>query len=305
MVDSQIHNGSAGRVIDFDYVVNELQLHPEPAFHYFEIASGDSLTKTTIDRSIMIKDGVLMWICRNGSVVVSVDGTTHTMQAGQMLIVFAGTYCRFTTVSPDFLASTILGRISNEASVGSIVNTFPRLRQMPVVALLKQENKVLTALMDYIAATSMNYRNRNRDDIDRNILAIMRSELVDIFLRRNLAVKEISASEQLAKRFNMMLVASSFEHRDVEYYADQFGLSPKKFSSKIKRVTNVTPSEMIAEAVVKNAKKLLMGTTLSTTEVSQRLNFDTPSFFCRYFKRYTGVTPQEWRQKVDTSAQKK
>ena len=286
------------RVLDFDFIVKTLQLHPEPAFHYFEIASGDQMITSTIDRSIMLRDGVLIWICRAGSVLVSVDGTSHTMRAGQMLIVFAGTYCRFTTVSPDFLASTIVGRINEEASVGSIVNTFPRLRQTPVISLLKQENHVLSSLMEYIAASSANHHNYNRADIDRNILAIMRSELVDIFLRRNLAVKEISANEQLAKRFNMMLTTGSFEHRDVDYYAEIFGLTPKQFSAKIKRVTGMTPSDMIAEAVIKNAKRLLLNASLSTTIVSDRMNFATPSFFCRYFKRYTGLTPQQWRQSV-------
>lgn len=287
------------RVFDFDFVVKSLQLHPEPSFHYFEIASGDAMTSSIMDRSIMFKDGVIIWVCRAGSVMVSVDGSSHTVRAGQMVIVFAGTYCRFTTVSPDFLASTIVGRINDEASVGSIINTFPRLRQSPVISLLKQENRVITALMEYIAASSANYRNYNRADIDRNTLAILRSELVDIFLRRNLAVKESSASEQLAKRFSMMLTASSFEHRDVEYYADLFGMTPKQFSAKVKRVTGITPSDMIAEMVIKNAKRLLLNASLSTTLVSERMNFATPSFFCRYFKRYTGVTPQQWRQSVN------
>lgn len=287
------------RVFDFDFVVKSLQLHPEPSFHYFEIASGDTMTSSIMDRSIMFKDGVIIWVCRAGSVMVSVDGSSHTVRAGQMVIVFAGTYCRFTTVSPDFLASTIVGRINDEASVGSIINTFPRLRQSPVISLLKQENRVITALMEYIAASSANYRNYNRADIDRNTLAILRSELVDIFLRRNLAVKESSASEQLAKRFSVMLTASSFEHRDVEYYADLFGMTPKQFSAKVKRVTGITPSDMIAEMVIKNAKRLLLNASLSTTLVSERMNFATPSFFCRYFKRYTGVTPQQWRQSVN------
>ncbi len=285
-------------VFDFDFIVKSLQLRPEPSFHYFEIASGDKMTKSTVDRSIMLKDGVLIWICRAGSLLVSVDGTSHTIKAGQMLIVFAGTYCRFTTVSPDFLASTIVGRINEESSVDSIVNTVPRLRQIPVISLLKQENKVISSLMEYIVATSANYRNYNRADIDRNILAILRSELVDIFLRRNLAVRDVSANEQLAKRFNMMLITSSFEHRDVEFYADLFGMTPKKFSAKIKRVTGMTPSDMIAEAVIKNAKRLLLNAGISTTTVSERMNFATPSFFCRYFKRYTGQTPQEWRQTI-------
>jgi YesN/AraC family two-component response regulator len=52
---------------------------------------------------------------------------------------------------------------------------------------------------------------------------------------------------------------------------------------------------LIASAVIKNAKKLLSSTELSSAEIAEKLNFSTPSFFCRYFKRYTGTTPQEWR----------
>jgi AraC family transcriptional activator of pobA len=149
--------------------------------------------------------------------------------------------------------------------------------------------------MRYVDCTSRNSLNYSRDDIDNNILSLLRSELVDIFLHRNLAVREATADEQLVKRFNMLLAVHSFEHRDVEHYAAEFNLPPKRFAAKVKRVTGTTPSDLIASAVVRNAKKLLVSTELSSAEIAEKLNFSTPSFFCRYFKRYAGTTPQEWR----------
>jgi AraC-like DNA-binding protein len=149
--------------------------------------------------------------------------------------------------------------------------------------------------MEFVKATSVNHRNPSRQEIDSNILAILRAELMDIFLRRNLAVREASQDEQIVKRFNILLAVNSFEHRDVEYYAEEFGLSPKRFAAKVKRITGTTPSDLIASAVIKNAKKLLVGTDLSSAEIAERLNFSTPSFFCRYFKRYAGTSPQAWR----------
>ncbi len=281
--------------VDYDTIVKMRGLDPATSFRYFELKSGDEFLEGMMNRSVLLKDVVMVWICRSGSVVVSVDGGSHTLVAGQMAIIFANTYCRFSLLSSDFVADSIMGRITHENSVDSIVTTFPRVRQMPVVSLLKQENAILSSLMKYVHCTSQNRHNASRADIDNNILALLRSELIDIFLRRNLAVREATPDEQLVKRFNVLLAVHSFEHRDVEHYAAEFNLAPKRFAAKVKRITGTTPSDLIASAVIKNAKKLLSSTELSSAEIAEKLNFSTPSFFCRYFKRYTGTTPQEWR----------
>lgn len=283
-------------LVDFETIVKMRGLDSSSSFRYFELREdkGDFLAGM-MNRSVHLKDVVMVVICRAGSVVVSIDGTSHTLSAGQMLLLFAGTYCRFSALSSDFEAEAIIGRVSHENSVDSIAATFPRVRQMPVVSLLKQENQTLTALMHYVDCTSRNSLNTSRLDIDNGILSLLRAELVDIFLHRNMAVREATVDEQLVKRFNMLLAVHSFEHRDVEHYAAEFGLTPKRFAAKVKRITGTTPSDLIASAVVRNAKKLLVSTELSSAEIAEKLNFSTPSFFCRYFKRYTGTTPQEWR----------
>lgn len=282
-------------VVEFETIVKMRGLDSNASFRFFDLKSGDEFLEGMLDRSVLLKDVVMVWICRSGSIVVSVDGTSHTLSSGQMLIIFANTYCRFSSLSSDFVADSIIGRVSHENSVDSIVATFPRVRQMPVVSLLKQENSTISALMHYVQCTAKNAHNPSRGDIDNNILALLRSELIDIFLRRNLAVREATADEQLVKRFNVLLAVHSFEHRDVEHYAEEFNLSPKRFAAKVKRITGTTPSDLIASAVVRNAKKLLVSTELSSAEIAEKLNFATTSFFCRYFKRYAGCTPQEWR----------
>lgn len=283
--------------IDYEGIMKLLSLQSESSLHSFGIDAESSLIPTILDRSVLISDAVTLWLCRSGSLVVSIEGTSHTLSAGQLLIIFAGTHFRLTLLSADYTASVTVARISHSAQVDSIVTTFPRVRQMPIVQLFEQENKTLTALMNYISISSQNYRNPSRAEIDNNILSILRGELIDIFLRRNLAVREATPDEQLVKRFNMMLAVSCFEHRDVEYYAESFGLTPKRFAAKVKRITGTTPSDLIASAVIKNAKRLLVSTPLSSAEVAEKLNFSTPSFFCRYFRRYTNETPQGWRNK--------
>lgn len=279
----------------YEDVIKWFKLQPEAGFQVLDVTGESPLVEMIVERSLMLRNSVMLWLCQEGSLMVAVEGTSHTLKAGQMLVVFAGTYCRFQTISSDFKARILIGLITEESSVDSLVNTFPRIKQMPVVALYKQEIAMLSAFIAYVGASIVNYRNPNRADIDRGLLALMRSELVDIFLKRNLTVRTLTSDEQLAKRFSMMLIVGCQEHREVDYYAKQFGLSPKKFSTRIKRTVGKTPSDLISDAVIRISQKFLLSTALNTNEISERLHFPTSSFFCRYFKRYTGVSPQEWR----------
>lgn len=283
------------KTIDYQYITRELDLHSEVSNYAFEVTADSPLMPRIMDRSVMVSDTVILWLCHSGSVVASINGTSHTIGANQLLVVLAGCHCRLSLLSSDFRASVFMSFISHSSQVDSIVTTFPRVQQMPVVTLLPQEENTLTALHRYVELASQNYRSPSRIDIDNNILALLRSELIDIFLRRNLAVREATPDEQMVKQFNMMLTSSSIEHRDVEYYAEYYGLTPKRFAAKVKRITGTTPSDLIASAVIRNAKRLLLSTELSSAEISEKLNFSTPSFFCRYFKRYAGMAPQAWR----------
>lgn len=51
----------------------------------------------------------------------------------------------------------------------------------------------------------------------------------------------------------------------------------------------------IERYTVLNAKSLLKTTALSVSEISDRLNFPAPSDFGKYFKKFTGYSPREFR----------
>lgn len=65
----------------------------------------------------------------------------------------------------------------------------------------------------------------------------------------------------------------------------------------VRQTSGITAKEWIDKAVITSAKVLLRHGDLPIVEISDRLHFATPSFFCKYFKRLTGCTPQEYRQR--------
>ncbi len=284
------------KTFDWERLSAALGKEPTQRFITAQISAQGQLIESVVDCSVVMTDVIVVLYCYQGHVMSMINGMSNTFEQGQMCILFPGVSCKFQKLSSDFEAMALFMHVSYDGKYTPITENFPRLRHNPIIQLEELEQKVLLSLASYVENSVENSMGVDRWDLDSTILSLMRMELSNIFSRRNLLVKESSAGELLVKRFNMLLAVSVFEHRDVEFFAQEFGMSPKRFGALVKRVSGHSPSEMIASMVIKHAKHLLSTTTLTSSEISEKLNFATPSFFCRYFKRYVGVAPQEWRE---------
>jgi len=96
----------------------------------------------------------------------------------------------------------------------------------------------------------------------------------------------------------MHLVQTHYkQERGLEFYANQLHLTPKHLAKVIKETTNKAANDWIDEHVVLEAKALLKSTNMTAQQISDELNFSDQSFFGKYFKRHTGVSPREYKGK--------
>ena len=72
-------------------------------------------------------------------------------------------------------------------------------------------------------------------------------------------------------------------------------LNPNYLSEMFTKEVGITISKYIQKERIEEAKKLLVLTDYSLSEISTLLNFGTQSYFSTIFKRLTGVTPKEYR----------
>ena len=83
--------------------------------------------------------------------------------------------------------------------------------------------------------------------------------------------------------------------RNISFYAEKMHLSPQHLSTTIKKTTGKTLTDIISTFVIRDAQAKLRSTELTIQEIAYSLNFPDISFFGKYFKRYTGMSPKQYR----------
>lgn len=81
----------------------------------------------------------------------------------------------------------------------------------------------------------------------------------------------------------------------VSQYAGLLHISRKTLTTITKNIVAKSPSELIAERIVLEAKRLLSFTPLKVNEIAYKLGFEDPSYFVKYFKRHLNLSPIDYR----------
>ena len=87
-------------------------------------------------------------------------------------------------------------------------------------------------------------------------------------------------------------------HRTVSYYAERLNVSPKYLSETVKRITGRSMTGLINQFTVPIIIGLLKNTDMSLTQLSEEMEFNSPSYFTRYVRKHLGVTPNGFRKRL-------
>ena len=81
---------------------------------------------------------------------------------------------------------------------------------------------------------------------------------------------------------------------DLDYAASLSYLSRDRFNHVFKEVTGFAPNEYVRKIRVERAKPLLRDEGMTVRECAESVGFDDVNYFCRVFKKETGVTPKKY-----------
>lgn len=137
-----------------------------------------------------------------------------------------------------------------------------------------------------------------RKEIVRHLIISLLYEIDALYQHHSTDfTSKLSRKEELSMRFHDLLFKHYKTERSVKFYADALFVTPKYLTEVIKEVTGKPAGEIIDEAIILEAKVLLKMPEYSVMQVCQMLNFSDQSFFGKFFKRATGLSPSEYREK--------
>ncbi len=137
-------------------------------------------------------------------------------------------------------------------------------------------------------------------------LEIIQSYFIATLCELNRIYKPLSNSNQttainISNRFRILVFSNVKSKHLVTDYASLLNITPNHLNKIVKTITGKSPTKWIDDTLILEAKVLLYQTKLTINEVASEIGIYDQSYFSRLFKKYEGVTPLEFRKKIETS----
>jgi AraC-like DNA-binding protein/mannose-6-phosphate isomerase-like protein (cupin superfamily) len=99
----------------------------------------------------------------------------------------------------------------------------------------------------------------------------------------------------LVKRFFHLVEENNQKNLSLSDYAGMIGITANHLTQTVKQLTGKTSTQIIKAKQLLEIKRLLVHTNLNVSEIANQLNFDDQSYFTKFFKRETKLTPLQYR----------
>lgn len=251
-------------------------------------------------------DGLFIGLREKGTSLFSINLKEFKVSPNDLIICSPGDLIQATTSEGNHLSQTMM--VSSNflkemyISLNSFMPFFASQKDHPIFHLTDDEVQELRSYF-LLIEEAVSGDDYFRIDMTKRLLAAYLYKLGSILYRHRPelqaeAAKPLKREEILFKEFIKLVSEHHRKERRVDFYAEQLYLSPKHFSTVIKKVSGKTAGQWIDEYVVLEAKTLLKYSSMSIQEVAYYMNFPNPSFFGKYFKHHTGLSPSEYKTQV-------
>ncbi len=165
--------------------------------------------------------------------------------------------------------------------------------------LTDRESKILYDL--FIKA----YEEYQQDDFSQDVLvsyATLILSYTQTFYERQFEARSKTYNKVVADFYEQL--DQYFENNNKEefstvaWFANRANLSVNYFGDVIKHFTGQSPIEHIHQYIILVAKKQLRETKLTINEIAYSLGFEYPTYFTRFFRQKTGISPKDMKSKA-------
>jgi AraC family transcriptional regulator, transcriptional activator of pobA len=243
-------------------------------------------------------------LCKSGSMKIMVNLKEYNLTNGMILICHPNNIIQidhndFFEISGMIASSEFLDNV--HIRFVNLASLFMRVNNMASLQLKRDEIMLLSKFFKLIRDIITGKESEHKVEIVKALGIAMFDKLCDIISEYS----EVQLSGTVVQNrrsiiFEQFIKNISEYHckeRSVSFYAAKICVTTRYLSSVIKEISGKSAAEWIDEYVILEAKNLLKSSDMSIQEVAYTLNFNTQSFFGKYFKHLTGMSPKDYRQK--------
>ena len=141
------------------------------------------------------------------------------------------------------------------------------------------------------------YINRTDECLTTEQLALLHKEMIFDYTKR---MQQIHSGEAYSKNVLMCIdkiYDNIYKGVRVQSIAESLGLTPQYLSKLFKQETGMTISDYIMSRRIQAAENMLKYSDYSSVDIGNYLNFSSHSHFISCFKKHTGLTPKQYRER--------
>ena len=250
----------------------------------------------------MVLPHINLLLCLRGSSRVMIDMQEYAIEKNDFGVLMPGHVYRRISYSDDFAYARVFisAEMLKELKAHAFSHDSDKFNYMPYCHLTDVQAKRMMALLELLEAIASHDTKdlQLRRQILLSHLAVG-YEFINYYRREQDKEWSKSRSATLYKQFCDLVVEHYRENRNVNFYASLMGYDARYFSKVFRQYSNgLSPLEWIQQYVATQAKLIMdMHPKQTVKETAYQLGFPTTANFCRYFKRATGIYPQEYKKR--------
>ena len=232
-----------------------------------------------------------------GSLSGRVNMVDFEMKAPAAVYIFNDHVLHYNSSSPDLKVRLLSFSpvIAEELSLSLHYDNLQYAYARPAAQLDETSMQTIMHYLDLMEIL-MQKESQGRRTTIIQLIQSLSSFLYEFHANSLSSQKPFSRSEELAGQFLSLVDMHCHEHHNIKWYADALHLTPVYISNAVKQVTGRTAGDNITDCLVRKAKSLLLTSTLSVQQISDRLGFQNQSHFGTFFRRAVGTSPQKFRR---------
>lgn len=170
-------------------------------------------------------------------------------------------------------------------------------RQRPVVEAGDKDMDALQEIYSVLLRSEDEQESPFGEEVSKSLTFALLYRLGNIYARHGNGrdLRMAGSNERISDEFFALLSRHYKVERKIRFYAAKMSVTPKYLSRAILQITGKSAKQWMDEAVILEIKNLLRTSDLTVLQISEALNFSTPSALVQYFRLHTGQTPGHYR----------